>query len=68
MKLTKTQIKRQDFVDNKIQQLIEDLNPSENEIKWNIEYISEIREILRLIYTEKLQICNENSFYPFFNK
>lgn len=68
MELTKKQIERQDFVDNEIQNLIQKLNPTYHEIAWNIEHISEIREILRELYTEKLNFCDENSFYPFLNR
>lgn len=68
MELTKQQIKRQDFVDNTIQNLIQKLNPTEFEIDWNIENIAEIREVLRKIYVSKLNLCDENSFYPFLIK
>jgi DNA polymerase sigma len=65
MELTKKQIERQDFVDNEIQNLIRKLNPTNSEIEWNIENISEIREILRKIYKEKSNMFDENCFYAF---
>ncbi len=39
MELTNKQIKRQDFVDNRIFELIQKLNPSQIEINWDIEII-----------------------------
>jgi len=67
MELSKKQIERQDFVDNEIQNLIEKLNPTNIKIDWNIENIAEIREIFRKLYSEKLNLCSENEFYPFIN-
>lgn len=65
MELTNKEIKRQDFVDNEIQQLLEKLNPTKQFIDWNIENISEIREVIKNIFIEKLNLCNEQNFYPF---
>jgi len=65
MELTNREIERQDFVDNEIQNLIEKLNPTDVTIDWNIENIAEIREIIRKLFTEKLNLCTENEFYPF---
>jgi|GEM_PF-1770133 len=38
------QIKRQDFVDNQIFDLVNKLIPSERVIEWNIEMIGDIRD------------------------
>lgn len=37
--LTEEQIKRQDYVDNAIYQLIREINPADKEIAWDIEMI-----------------------------
>jgi hypothetical protein len=42
-KFTEDQIKRQDFVDNQIYDLVKRLNPSKSEKEWNIEMIADIR-------------------------
>jgi len=39
--LTEEQIKRQDSVDNAIYQLIQELNPTADEIRWDIEMIGD---------------------------
>jgi hypothetical protein len=38
------QIKRQDFVDNEIYDLVKRLVPSKRAIEWNIEMIADIRD------------------------
>ena len=60
----KQKIEQQDFVDNSIFELINKLNPSENVIKWDIHYISEIRQVLVDLYVNKLKLCTEYQFYP----
>ena len=42
--LTKRQIDRQDFVDNQIFELINNLIPPSKRIEWDIELIGNIRE------------------------
>jgi hypothetical protein len=64
MELTNKQIMRQDYVDNRIFQLIIDLNPSQTEINWDIEMIGEIRDSIQNWIIEKTQI-DEMSFYPY---
>ncbi|HPT40643.1 MAG TPA: hypothetical protein PLQ44_03545 [Candidatus Paceibacterota bacterium] len=61
--LTKKQIERQDFVDNAINNLIQELNPTEAEINWDIDMIGEIRDIIQLYFID-LKICSETEFYP----
>jgi hypothetical protein len=41
------QIKRQDFVDKQIYELVKRLNPSTREIEWNIEMIGDIRDTIQ---------------------
>lgn len=59
------EIKRQDFVDNSIFELLQRLNPRKNELHWDIEIISEIREIIRLYFTKSLGDFSEQKYYPF---
>lgn len=55
--LTLAQIKRQDFVDNSIFELIEKLNPTgENVCTYDYESISRIRSIVLSYYIDKLSI------------
>jgi len=44
---TKKQLERQDFVDNKIFELIQELTPESRKLEWDIEVISSIREEIR---------------------
>ncbi len=64
MKLTKKEIERQDFVDNSIFELLQKLNPSDKDIDWNIDIISNVRDIIQLKFLE-LGISDEMTFYPY---
>lgn len=64
MELTEQQIKRQDFVDNAIFGLINELLPSDKEVEWDIEAISEIRDAI-LSQLVKRGLCMEQEFYPY---
>jgi hypothetical protein len=64
MKTEKEKIEQWDFVDNAIFDLIQTLNPSENELIWDIKLISEIRDVLVNIFVNELKLCNEEDFYP----
>jgi hypothetical protein len=44
---TEDQMKRQDFVDNQIFDLVKRLIPSEREIEWNIEMVGDIRDTIQ---------------------
>jgi hypothetical protein len=63
MELTNEQIERQDFVDNAIYRLIQELNPTELYIDWDIEIIGEIRDVVKNYFVE-LSICSDIEFYP----
>lgn len=63
--LTPLQIARQDYVDNKIHELINNLNPSGHPIKWNIEMISDIRNAIRYWLVDHYKITDEESYYPY---
>ena len=62
-KLTKSELERQDFVDNSILNLIKSLNTSHKEIQWNIEMIGEIRDVISDWLVDKLNLCTEKEFY-----
>lgn len=64
MELTAQQIERQDFVDNALFELINKLIPSEKEMEWDIEIISEIRDAIQSQLVEK-GFCTEQEFYPY---
>lgn len=63
--LAPIQIKRQGFVDNAIFDLIKSVNPSDKEISWNIEMIGEVRDILHEWFVNRLDITEEQEFYPY---
>lgn len=64
MELTKQQIERQDFVDNAIFNLINELIPSDKEMEWNIEFIGVVRDAIQTRLVEN-GICSEQEFYPY---
>lgn len=64
MELTSQQLERQDFVDNAIFDLVNELIPSNNEMKWDIEVIGEIRDAIQSQLVEK-GACTEQEFYPY---
>jgi hypothetical protein len=61
---TEDQIKRQDFVDNEIYNLINRLNPSTREIEWDIEMIADIRDTIQHWLVDRYKIVEELEFYP----
>ena len=63
--LTDKQLERQDFVDNQIFQLLNDLNPSGKELEWDIEMIGDVRERIRVWLVDNLDITDEMKFYPY---
>jgi len=58
------QIRRQDFVDNQIYDLVRRLIPSTREIEWNIEMIGDIRDTIQHWLVDKYKIVDELEFYP----
>lgn len=61
--LSDDQIKRQDFVDNQIYDLVKRLNPSKREIEWDIQMIGDIRDIIQH-WLDRYKIVDEMEFYP----
>ena len=66
--LTEEQIKRQDSVDNAIYQLIQELNPTVDEIRWDIEMIGDVRDVIGDWIVERLKITDEQNFYAWVEK
>ena len=64
MELTDQQISRQDFVDNAIYDLINELIPSDKEMEWDIEVIGEVRDVIQAMLVGR-GICTEQEFYPY---
>ncbi len=62
--LTEKQTKRQDFVDNEIFELIQQLAPF-SKIKWNIEIIGNIRDSIQTQLIDKKKLMSEMKFYPY---
>ena len=62
--LTDEDIARQDSVDNAIYELICNLNPTNVNIEWDIEMISNIRDSISYEFVRR-GVCSENEFYPF---
>lgn len=65
IELTEEQIKRQDFVDNAICDLLQNVNPSKREVEWNIEMIADLRERIRYWFVEYLNLTDEMTLYPY---
>jgi len=62
--LSEGQIKRQDFVDNQIYDLVKRLIPSTGEIGWDIEMIGDIRDTIQHWLVDRYKIVDELEFYP----
>ena len=62
--LSDDHLKRQDFVDNQIYDLVKRLIPSRKEIEWDIEMIADIRDTIQHWLVDRYKIVNELEFYP----
>jgi hypothetical protein len=61
---TEKQIKRQDFVDNEVFELIQRLVPSAK-IEWDIEMIGNVRDSIQTQLVDKQKLMSEVIFYPY---
>lgn len=66
--LTKKQIQRQDFVDDKIFELINELLPPSKKMDWDIEAIGEVRDAVRWVIVNKRKLMNEMAFYSYLDE
>lgn len=64
---TERETDRQDEVDNAIHQMLCDLAPwGQGElIEWDIEDISNVRDVIQEILVDKLKLMTEQQFYPY---
>jgi DNA polymerase sigma len=62
--LSDEELKRQDFVDNQIYDLVRRLTPSKREIDWDIEMIDDIRDTIQHWLVDKYKVVEEVEFYP----
>jgi hypothetical protein len=61
---TEDQIKRQDFVDHEIYDLMKRLIPPKGAIEWDIEMIGDIRDTIQHWLVDQYKIVDELVFYP----
>lgn len=61
---TPRNIARQDFVDNKVFELVNEFLPRRKQIDWDIEVIATVRDALFSAVSEKIGGLNERRFYP----
>jgi hypothetical protein len=62
--LSEGQLRRQDFVDNQIYDLVKRLIPSTREIEWDIEMIGDIRDTIQHWLVDRYKVVEEWEFYP----
>jgi len=62
--ISEEQLKRQDFVDNEIYELVKRLLPSSKEIGWDIEMIGDIRDTISYWLVDRYKVLDELEFYP----
>lgn len=62
MKLSASQIKRQDFVDNAIMDLLKEINPTNKILNWDIESIAIVRDAIENVFVTN-KICSAKEFY-----
>lgn len=62
---TKKQLMRQDFADNKIFELMQELIPDGKKLKWDINVIGSVREVIRKYLADEKRIVSNMKFYPF---
>ena len=61
---TPRNIARQDFVDNKVFELINELLPRHKKINWDIEVIAQVRDEIYSSVSAKVGGLSERKFYP----
>jgi hypothetical protein len=61
--MTDEQLERQDFVDNAVFSLIQEVNPTNKPIDWDIEMIGKVRDVVVGELEKKLGI-SEFDIYP----
>jgi len=59
------QINQHDFVDSEIWDLIVNLYPERDDIKYNGNIVNKVRSVLSEYYVKELKVCTEEEFYPY---
>jgi hypothetical protein len=57
-------INQHKFVDSEIWDLIVNLYPERNDIKYNEKIVNQVRAVLLNYYVDVLKVCTEEEFYP----
>jgi len=63
--LTSLETFRQDYVDGVIFKTIQNLNPTQRPIEWDIEMIGDIRDTIENWIVARMKLCTEKDFYPY---
>jgi len=58
-------INQHKFVDSEIWDLIVNLYPERNDIKYNEKIVNQVRAVLLNYYVDVLKVCTEEEFYPY---
>jgi hypothetical protein len=67
--LTQDQIDRQDFVDNNILLMLNEMMPEKRgEIEHDIELVGKVRDAIQAVLVDDLHLCTEMEFYPYLNE
>jgi len=61
-------INQHDFVDNEIWDLIVNLYPARDDIKYDGNIVNQVRSVLLNYYVNQLKVCTEEEFYPYITK
>ena len=63
--LTRLEIQRQDFVDGRIFELMQEFAPEGADLQWDIESIANVREAIRYELVIRRKLMTEMDFYPY---
>ena len=63
--LTSKELERQDFVDGMIFELINAINPSSEQVDWDIEMIGDVRDRIQFWLIKHYAVAVEQDFYPY---
>ena len=58
-------INQHDLVDSEIWDLIVNLYPERDDIKYNGNIVNKVRSVLSEYYVKELKVCTEEEFYPY---
>jgi len=61
---TRQELDQQDFIDNSIMELINKVNPTDNNITYSGQIVGKVRDALIEVITKDLELCTERKFYP----